>query len=114
MRDRVVAEAQGAARRGDLLGGEAVRVALMSVDDDLELFDAGGACGRQAHVRARPTPISDPDEVETLLDVMAQTDPGLKRFVRIPRAPDGRLEPTALHAAIDHGFRIVRWHMDEL
>jgi hypothetical protein len=35
------------------------------------------------------------------------------RYIPIPRGDDGRLDPAALAAAIGHGFRIVRWHLDE-
>jgi hypothetical protein len=35
------------------------------------------------------------------------------RIVPIPRRPDGRLEPTALDAALQHGLCIVRWHLGQ-
>jgi hypothetical protein len=34
------------------------------------------------------------------------------RYIPIPRRDDGGLDPDALAAAIGHGFRIVRWHLD--
>jgi hypothetical protein len=43
---------------------------------------------------------------------MTTRNPGLRRFVRIPQGPDGRLDRASLSAAIQYGFRIVRWHLD--
>jgi deazaflavin-dependent oxidoreductase (nitroreductase family) len=67
------------------------------------------------HVRGRdrsfrPELIRDPHEIERLLGVMAKANPALNRFVHIPHDGDGRLDHSALGAAIEHGFRIVRWH----
>jgi deazaflavin-dependent oxidoreductase (nitroreductase family) len=59
---------------------------------------------------ARPELVDDPDEVGRLLALMSGDNPGLNRFVRIPKRPDGRFDPAALRTAIEHGFRIVRWH----
>ena len=56
--------------------------------------------------------VDDPAEVERLLDVIAVGNPRATRFIPLPRRLDGRLEPDALAAAIGHGFRIVRWHLD--
>ncbi len=67
---------------------------------------------RGRDVTARPELVADPDEVERLLTVMAKANPSLQRFVRIPSDPDGRLDQTKLTAAIEHGFRVVRWHTD--
>jgi hypothetical protein len=55
--------------------------------------------------------VSDPAEVEQLLDVIAVGNPRAMRYIPLPRRPDGRLDPDALVAAIEHGFRIVRWHL---
>jgi hypothetical protein len=60
---------------------------------------------------ARPELVDGPDEVERLLSVMTAANPGLRRFVRIPRGADGRLDRASLDAALQHGFRIVRWHL---
>ena len=57
--------------------------------------------------------VDDPAEVERLLGVIAVGNPRATRFIPLPRRPDGRLEPDALAAAIGHGFRIVRWHLDD-
>jgi F420H(2)-dependent quinone reductase len=56
--------------------------------------------------------VSDPAEVERLLEVFAAGNPRAMRFIPIPRRPNGRLDPEAIAAAIKHGFRIVRWHLD--
>jgi hypothetical protein len=61
-------------------------------------------------VQLRPELVREPDEVQRLLDVMAQHNPAIKRFVPLPRTADGRIVPEALRGALDHGFCIVRWH----
>ena len=66
---------------------------------------------RGREVPARPELVRDPGEVERLLDVIVAGNPSAARFIPLPRLADGRLEPTALAAAIDHGFAIVRWHL---
>ena len=67
---------------------------------------------RGRKITARPELISDPDEVEPLLDIMVAANPAAQRFIRIPRDPDGRLNRTALTNATKYGFRIVRWHLN--
>ena len=57
--------------------------------------------------------MTDPAEVERLLGVIGAKNPRATRFIPIPRLPDGRLEPTALDAALRHGFCIVRWRLGE-
>jgi hypothetical protein len=66
--------------------------------------------GRDLNVR--PELVKDPGEVDRLLGVMTEANPALRRFVPIPRDSSGRLDPQRLNAAIDYGFRIVRWHPD--
>jgi hypothetical protein len=66
----------------------------------------------QGHdVSVRPEIVRDPAEIERLLEVMAASNPAVMRFVRIPRAAGGRLDPAALGTAVRHGFRIIRWHL---
>ena len=79
----------------NLKGGRAVRLRL-----------------RGRTVPAHADLVSDPAEVERLLDVIAVGNPRATRYIPLPRRPDGRLEPEPLAAAIAHGFRVVRWHLD--
>jgi deazaflavin-dependent oxidoreductase (nitroreductase family) len=65
-------------------------------------------------VLARPELVSDPDEIDRLLAVMTAANPRVGTFVGIPRGPDGRLDRIRLQAAVQHGFRIVRWHLAEV
>lgn len=62
-------------------------------------------------ILALPELVADPNEVERLLKVMSKVNPTLQRFVRIPKNENGDLDPQSLAAAIDHGFRVVRWHL---
>jgi len=64
-------------------------------------------------ISALPELVADPNEVERLLKVMAKVNPSVQRFVRIPKNENGDLDPQILAAAIDHGFRVVRWHPEE-
>jgi hypothetical protein len=41
-----------------------------------------------------------------------RANPAAGSFVRLRRAPDGRLDREELRIAIQYGFRIVRWHLD--
>jgi hypothetical protein len=61
-------------------------------------------------VELRPELVDNPTEVGVLLQRMAELNPTLVKFVPLPRAEDGTFEPEPLRAAIDHGFRVVRWH----
>ena len=65
---------------------------------------------RGRDVQLRPELVDDPAEVNALLQQMARLNPGLVRFVPLPRADDGAFEPEPLGAAIAHGFCVVRWH----
>ena len=67
---------------------------------------------RGRDVPAHADLVADPAEVERLLGVIAVGNPRAMRYLPIPRDGDGRLDPGALAAAIGHGFRIVRWHLD--
>lgn len=92
--------------------------------DDVLLTPGGGrwtlnlAAGHPVRLRLRgqdvhatPELVHDLDEIDRLLTIMASANPGVDRFVRLPRGPDGRLARQPLQAAVDHGFRIVRWHL---
>jgi F420H(2)-dependent quinone reductase len=107
--------------------GKAYRQPVSYVrDGDVLLTPGGGrwtlnlADGRPARIRlrgrdapARPELVTDPAELERLLGVIAEKNPRAARFIPIPRRPDGRLDPDALDAALQHGFCIVRWHLAE-
>lgn len=62
---------------------------------------------------AQPELITDPDEIERLLEVMVAANPSVNAFVGVPRGPDGRLERSCLETAVRYGFRIVRWHLEK-
>jgi hypothetical protein len=62
---------------------------------------------------ARPELVTDPAEVERLLEVIAEKNPRAAKFIPIPHRPDGRLDPGILDTALRHGFCIVRWHIAE-
>ena len=66
---------------------------------------------RGRDVVARPELVSDADEVDRLLAVMAATNRRIYGFIGIPRDAEGHLEREPLQAAIKHGFRIVRWKL---
>jgi hypothetical membrane protein len=68
---------------------------------------------RGRDVFARPQLVSDINEIEQLLAVMTAANPSVRSFVGIPKGTDGRLDGTRLEAAIQYGFRIVRWHLAE-
>jgi deazaflavin-dependent oxidoreductase (nitroreductase family) len=107
--------------------GKAYRQPVSYVRDcDVLLTPGGGrwtlnlADGRPVRIRvrgreapARPELVTDAAEVERLLGVIAAKNPRAARFIPIPRRPDGRLDPSALDAALQHGFCIVRWHLTE-
>jgi deazaflavin-dependent oxidoreductase (nitroreductase family) len=79
----------------NLRDGQAVRIRLRGRD-----------------VLARPELVKDPDEIERLLAVMTAANPGVNAFVGIPKGPDGRLDRNRLEAAVNYGFRIVRWQLE--
>jgi len=66
---------------------------------------------RGQDVLARPELIKDLDEIERLLARMMAVNPTVSAFVGVPKGPDGRLDRKRLEAAVNHGFRIVRWHL---
>jgi F420H(2)-dependent quinone reductase len=68
---------------------------------------------RGRDVLVRPELVSDIDEIERLLAVMTAANPRVSTFVAIPTGPDGRLDRARLETAVKHGFRVVRWHLDQ-
>ena len=69
---------------------------------------------RGRDISSRPELVTDPGLVETLLGVTRAANPSLDRFVRLPKTPDGHYVPIPLETAIRHGFRVVRWHLDDV
>jgi hypothetical protein len=67
---------------------------------------------RGQDILARPELVSDPDEIERLLEIMVDVNPRVRSFIGIPKTPDGRLDRARLETAIKYGFRIVRWRLD--
>jgi hypothetical protein len=65
---------------------------------------------RGKDITARPELISEPGEIDKLLMTMTAANPRAAAFIGIGRDPDGHFDPAALENAIQHGFRIVRWH----
>jgi hypothetical protein len=68
---------------------------------------------RGRDVLACPELVKDPDEIERLLGVMVAVNPTVYAFVGVPKGPNGRLDRERLETAIQYGFRIVRWHLEE-
>ncbi len=67
---------------------------------------------RGQDVTAKPELVKNPDEIECLLLVMMDANPGVQAFVGIPKDSDGRLDRNRLETAVNYGFRIVRWHLE--
>ena len=61
-------------------------------------------------ITLQPELVSDPSEVGVLLERMSERNPALVKFVPLPRDTEGHFEQAPLEAALQHGFRIVRWH----
>ena len=68
---------------------------------------------RGRDIVARPELVSDPEEVQQLLALIAAANPGAKAFIAIPTDVHGRFDEAQLQAAIGQGFRIVRWHPEQ-
>lgn len=68
---------------------------------------------RGKDVLVRPEIVRDPAEVQRLLEIMTAANPMLGRFIPIPKDADGGFEPEPLHAALNYGFCIVRWHLGD-
>ena len=66
---------------------------------------------RGRNVTARPELVRDVEEVDRLLRIMVTKNRRLAAFVPFV-ARDGTIERRQLEAAVQHGFCIVRWHLD--
>jgi hypothetical protein len=62
---------------------------------------------------ARPELVHEADEVDRLLTVILSANPSAGSFVGMAKAPDGSLDREGLRTAVQYGFRVVRWHLDE-
>jgi hypothetical protein len=62
-------------------------------------------------IDATPELVSDPDEVEALLERMDAANSRVLRFAGIRRLNDGSLDRKRLEFVVAHGFRIVRWQL---
>jgi hypothetical protein len=60
---------------------------------------------------ARPELVRDPDEVDHLLHVMISRNARLSSFVPFVQR-DRTIDRDGMENAINHGFCIVRWHLD--
>ncbi len=68
---------------------------------------------RGRDVWAQPELIRDPGAIQQLLTVMAAANPTVTAFVGVSAGPDGRLDRSKIEEAVNHGFRIVRWQIEE-
>jgi F420H(2)-dependent quinone reductase len=64
-------------------------------------------------VLARPDLVADIDEIDSLLAVMTAANPRVAGFIPILRHSDGHFDQGQLQVAVEHGFRIVRWHLEQ-
>ena len=62
-------------------------------------------------MQARPDIVADLDEADRLLMILAEKNPRAANFIPIPRHDDGHFDRPALANALNHGFRIIRWHL---
>jgi hypothetical protein len=94
-------------------------------DGDTLLTPAGGRWklnlreGEPIHARlrgrdvlARPEFVQDADQVERLLRTMTAGDARTASFIPFV-GRGGQIDRDKLQAAVDHGFSIIRWHIDE-
>ncbi len=63
-------------------------------------------------VTALPDLIDDIDNIDNALVTMTAVNPRTANFIPIARRDDGHFDRDGLMNAVDHGFRIVRWHLD--
>jgi hypothetical protein len=66
---------------------------------------------RARDVLARPEFVRDRDEVERLLGRMVAANPRIASFIPFIERDRG-IDRDMLQAAIDHGFSIIRWHLE--
>lgn len=107
--------------------GKAYRVPVSYVRDGDTLLTPGGGrwklnlrSGEAIHIRLRgrdelatPELIGDVDEVRRLLAQMSIDNPRITSFVPV-MGSNGQIDGDKLRTAVAHGFRIVRWHVEDL
>jgi deazaflavin-dependent oxidoreductase (nitroreductase family) len=104
--------------------GKAYRQPVSYVDDGDTLLTPGGGNWKlnltddQAvrirlkgrDVQARAELVRDPQEVEQLLNKMIAVNPRMTSFIPFIGS-DKQIDQEKLKAALEHGFCIVRWHL---
>jgi hypothetical protein len=65
---------------------------------------------RGQDIMAVPELISEPAEVEKLLNTLTAGNPRAAGFIGVARDADGHFDRDGLETAVRYGFRIVRWH----
>ncbi|HEX6302460.1 MAG TPA: hypothetical protein VF148_18575 [Acidimicrobiia bacterium] len=65
-------------------------------------------------VEARPELVADIEEVARPLAVMVAVNPGIKAFTGSSSRPDGQIDRARLEQAVRFGFRVVRWHLNDM
>lgn len=63
-------------------------------------------------VLATPEVVTDPDAVESLLDILTMVNPTAGRYLGVGRDDEGRINRQQLNAAMEQGLVIVRWHLN--
>jgi F420H(2)-dependent quinone reductase len=69
---------------------------------------------RGRDITATPELVSDISEIDRLLGIMTVANPRSAAFIGITRGADGHFDRAGLENAVRYGFRIVRWHPQEI
>jgi hypothetical protein len=62
---------------------------------------------------ATPEMVTNPDTTADLLAIMIAANPTVTRFSSIGLDANGRPDAHRLDQALQHGFAVVRWHLDQ-
>lgn len=94
--------------------------------DDVLLTPGGGkwkrnlepGVGVRLHVNGRVRTataelVTDPESTSELLGIMIAANPSVTRFSGIGLDTQGRPDAQRLHQALQHGFAVVRWHLEQ-
>ncbi|TAN29651.1 MAG: DUF385 domain-containing protein [Actinomycetota bacterium] len=107
--------------------GKAYRQPVSYVRDGSTLLTPGGGKwklnlveGKPVRIRLRghdvyalPEIVSDLGEIERLLGIIVASNPRATSFIGISRDSSGRFDPAKLGTAVQFGFRVIRWHLDQ-